>query len=459
MRNKIKEILKYIVTFLGVILVFNVLLYLASIIPIKAIEKNSIKSAQIMNSEELFQHKGFFSFIDNNSDVLVINEAYSIDPEDPVKSYMLARKNYRKGQTKIELGDQNGMLETYSQNIINESGEAVPDDMYDIAAEFSNFVSGDVQISQSYSRYYHGFLVIMRPLLMLFDVNGIRQFMVVVFFIILCVFDYFMYKKLGNKNTIIFTILLVIFGYFSIAQSIQSAPYMLAMMLSLIFLLVKIDKFTINYLKYYLFIVGMISCFIDFLTIPVLSLTFALVFVYLYNNMNQNCLNLKGKDFKEDFINIIILGLIWSAGYVLTWASKAILVSLLYNNGGLLSFFNQILYRVSGDISDYSERLIKDIQFGAIIVVETIIICLVLFRFICDYKPKKMDKKLIAENYNLVLAGLIPVVWMILTNNHTVYHFNLFSYRNMIGPFLMYYLIRYGDVGEVFKVKKKKQNK
>ena len=459
MKNNFKEIFKYIVTFFIVIALFNLLLYLASIIPSEAIKTNVIKSAHKMSEEDMFQHKGFFSFVDNNSDILVINEAYSIDPDDPVRSYMLARKNYKKGQTKIDLGDQNGSLVTYSNNKISKSGEAIPDEKYEIALEFAKFVSGDVEISQSYSRYYHGYLVIMRPLLMLFDDSGIRNFMTVVFVFILCIFDYYMNKKMGMKNTIIFTTLLIIFGYFPISQSIQSAPFFLVMMISLIYLMINIDKFNMNYLRYYLFIVGMISCFIDFLTIPILSLFFALTLTFTYNNKNQNCLGLKGKDYKEDLKNVIFLGLFWSVGYALTWVSKAVLVSILFNNGGITSFINQILFRTAGNIEDFYDRLLMDIAFGTIIIVETIIFCLILFKIVCDYKSRKLEKSVLLDNSNIVILGLIPIAWMFVTLNHTVFHFNLFSYRNIIGPFLIYYLLRYGDIGESLKNGKKKKAK
>ena len=446
--NKFKEIFKYIVTFFILIAIFNLLLYLVSLIPSEAIEKNVYKSSRILNKSDTLLHRGFFAFVDNSIDGLVINESYSIDSEDPLESYMLIRKNYKKGQTKIELGDIYGNLKTYAENNIKSNGQVVIDREYNTALELARFLEGEVEISQSYSRYYHGYLVLIRPLLLLFSINGIRLLMSIVFIVLFGVFVYLLYKKLGLKNTIIFSAILIIYGYFAVGQSLQSGPMFIAIMISLIILLLNLNNITKKSFMYFLFIVGMIACYVDFLTTPVLSLFIPLAIVYTYNNMNGNTLGFKGKDLKEDIINIFILGIVWSLGYALTWFSKAILVNCMFNEEEMGSFIKQIAFRISGEVMDLKVKIISSILFTLTMILETICIMFILLRLVFKYKPTKIQKKLIENNYNLLLAGLIPFAWMILLMNHTLIHFGLYSYRNLLGPVLAFYLIRYGDIGD-----------
>ena len=115
-----KNILKYGATYLGIILLFNIILLLACSFPSEWIHKNVKESSDILLKEGGFFYSFFGwvgSIIDNNTDVLCVNEAYSIDSSNPFESYMKARKNYQKGLTEVQLPDAQGDLYSYSLNL------------------------------------------------------------------------------------------------------------------------------------------------------------------------------------------------------------------------------------------------------------------------------------------------------------------------------------------------------
>ena len=304
--NITKEILKYVGIFVGLIAIFNLLMYMVSLIPSEKIYDKCNESAQIMLKEGKFINMGFLALSENSTDGLIINEAYSIDSNNPFESYVLMRKNYKPGVTKLQLTDQIGQLYTYSSNIIEE-GKPIPDNEYSIAEELDAILHDKVEISQTYTRYYHGYMLLFRPLLLVFNITQIRWFMTGLLVLLIAGFEFLLYKRLGLTKSIIYFAVLTSFAYFGLGQSLECAPLFIVLMISMIILLLKLDKFDEKKMFYFLFIMGAVTNFIDFLTAPILSmiLPLSIYFIY-YKDKYEN------ESFKESFLRIFKMGIIWS---------------------------------------------------------------------------------------------------------------------------------------------------
>ena len=104
-----KSFLKYVLTFIIVILIFVVTLIISSSFPRDWIEENTIESAitllQEGNPNYILDMK-----LDNYTDALMINTAYSINPCKSFESIMLARKNYLPEREQTVYPDSNGGL-------------------------------------------------------------------------------------------------------------------------------------------------------------------------------------------------------------------------------------------------------------------------------------------------------------------------------------------------------------
>ena len=228
-----KKIIKYILTFCGLLLIFNVLLFTSSLFPSRLIEKNVKESSKILTKEDnIYKFFDWCDVVNNNyTDVLMINEAYSIDNTNPVYSYMAVRKNYEKGLTENSLPDTNG-----------ESISINSPYYYDPVGELEDFLDGNIVTSVNYARYWHGYLPILRPLLIFFNVSQIRKILLFVFVILFVWLIKLLKEKLGIATSIIFAISLIIQGYFFVSYSLESAPVFMVMMISSIILLERIDK-------------------------------------------------------------------------------------------------------------------------------------------------------------------------------------------------------------------------
>ncbi|MCI8396770.1 MAG: hypothetical protein HFJ52_03735 [Clostridia bacterium] len=92
-----KKLLKYIAVFIGLIIIYILLLALISLIPTQAIKTNVEKSAEELlplGEKTHLEYLGKTVTLFNFTDALMINTAYSIEPDKPLYTAMIARRNY-----------------------------------------------------------------------------------------------------------------------------------------------------------------------------------------------------------------------------------------------------------------------------------------------------------------------------------------------------------------------------
>lgn len=92
-----KKALKYTAVFIGLIIVYMLLLVLTSLIPNHAIKTNVEKSADellALGEKTHLEYLGKTVTLFNFTDALMINTAYSIEPDKPLYTSMIARRNY-----------------------------------------------------------------------------------------------------------------------------------------------------------------------------------------------------------------------------------------------------------------------------------------------------------------------------------------------------------------------------
>lgn len=199
---KIIKFFKYIITFIGLIIIFNLLLFLSSLFPSNLLKKNVKESAETLliegNKYQIIQALDIYN--DNYTDSIMINTAYSIDNTNPIYSYMSGRKNFNKQITKNSLKDTSGELISISpsneESLANNS--IILSEEYEPVIELNEFINGKIHTSVNYARYWHGYLPFLRILLLVFNISQIRIFLLILFIIILFYLIYLINKKLGK---------------------------------------------------------------------------------------------------------------------------------------------------------------------------------------------------------------------------------------------------------------------
>lgn len=189
MKKNLQILLKYILVFVSIIILFMVLLTLTSLIPRENIEENTKESAEILKGQTnrlYFPVRNWIMYFDNFTDALMINTAYSIDNNEPLYSAMVARKNYIPGVTKIIYEDDVGELRSASK---------YADVKLDQVGELNDTVNNDIEESFEYARYWHGYLVLLRPALLFANIGEIRVALVCIFIILLVILTIILAKK------------------------------------------------------------------------------------------------------------------------------------------------------------------------------------------------------------------------------------------------------------------------
>ena len=429
MKKIMLSIFKYLGIFLLVIGIFNLCLYLACLIPSSSLEENVRESADILGEQGMdYLISKIFRIVNNNcTDSVIINESYSIDNEHPYISYMKARKNYQKDVTINEIEDIPGegvtvnyLYEDEAEGI--EEGEVVGY-YYDPIGELFDFLSGLLTSSLNYARYWHGYLVFLRPLLAIFNYSQIRKINAVMQIVVFLILLLLMIKNKIGIYVISFISCYILMCPVALSMSLQNSTVWYISCISCIIYLLWKEKITKYKLHYLLFtIVGMVTSFMDLLTYPIVSLGMLLLFVLISEEL----------DFKEAVKRILICGICWTLGYGIMWGAKWVIGTLVIGENVIQQALNQASYRSSnltwGDVEVSRIGVIKNtLQMFHLPMTKKII----LFHGICclsivlinlkKYHVKEMKKR-IMDVLPIYAVGLMTFVWYLVLTNHTQIH-------------------------------------
>ena len=421
--KKIISILKYIGVFILVILIFNIGLFLTCNFNSNKIEKKVIESYNILRQEDSsYRVSRIFNVWNNNyTDAVIINESYSVDNKHPFLSYMKVRKNYKKGLTQHELPESTG--EGISVNYNYETGEEIYEYDYDSIGELYDFINGNIHYSVNYGRYWHGYLILFRPLLLICNISEIRAILHISFVLLLLLFVFLVYKRFNISIALIYGLSIITCGYLTASYSLESSSVFLIMIISSIIYIKRIDK--MKNFNIFIFIVGCITNYFDYLTIPLITLG-VLSSLYMLKLLEEK------KDWKYCLKELIIGSLLWLIGYAGTWIFKWIQYDLTINdvNNMLKIGFVQSFYRMErvNDIVGDSSIIYRTID---LIGVASFYSLIITFIIMIINKFKMFSNSINKNAIPFLLIALYPVVWYIVLANHTLIHY-YFTYRHTI---------------------------
>ncbi|MBO5143689.1 MAG: hypothetical protein J6C46_12005 [Clostridia bacterium] len=357
-----KKIGLWFATVIGVIFLGFILVTLSYLINGEGLAKNFAESQVQMKEETKYQkiNKLPTSTLDNFTDsLMLLTASYSGDES----VFDRAMSNYR----------------------LNESGK----DPYQTMT--GNLDSEKTKVT-SYARYWHGYLVFLRPLLSVFNYSEIRMINASIQIILLVTLIVMMFKKKIALFSIPLVAAYLMINPIAIANSLQYSSIWYIVLISMIVYLIFKDKIVENKLHYLLFtVVGMATSFFDLLTYPIATLGMLMVLVLVSENVS----------WKEAIKRILICGLCWTAGYGIMWASKWLIASLILNENVFKSAGEAIQARGS-DIGNSGAKISKGLLLTKIFyrygnVVTTIMSCaniiLAIISFVClKYKEKIITK-------------------------------------------------------------------
>jgi hypothetical protein len=304
-------------------LLFLLALTLSCLIPSAAIERNCRKSAAVLLPLGGYPHafgipsKAFQ--LDHFTDSIMLNVAYTVDARQPLRS---------------------ALADSLRQSAL------------DSTLLLGSLVSASSRISHgwSYVRYWHGYLVYLRPLLVLLDRRQILLVLGVILALVTGLLVLTLWKADASLAVAILLSLLLT-NVLVVVQSLQFVQtYVLAMALSLFVARThrRSDTFQIATFS----VAGALTAFIDVLATPVVTLGIPLL-VLVHGLRSQHRLT----RFREGPRRVLDCSIAWLFAYGACWAGKWILASALLRQDVIADGLGRLALRTSAQGTNVSRML------------------------------------------------------------------------------------------------------
>lgn len=386
-----KHLLKYAILTATLIAVYLLVGLASWYLPDKQIRKAITQSVEMGDIGEDYPRaivNKEMCRMDNCTDALILNQAYSSHIMSPIQSVLL---------------------------VPSAGGEIRG------VASLDSVVNGYNQPIQTYARYWHGSTFLMRFLL--FGIGRYANIRLLFYYTtsLLLLFLLFLSWKQGLFNlSVALTLSFILLKGYVLQFSIQFFPVLTLATVGAILAITYRNH--PQRLQTTLYILGSLTAFFDLLTVPLLTLGIPLLTYFSCNDRNT-----AGMDWPRLIKTIVLLAFIWFIGYAVTWSSKWLIATWLTGNNVFAEALSVVAYRVHGEIPYTSHYNLFDVLTANISKLPLSLlaaIAAVLF-LPAVFFHKRNNVKNIAI---LLTIAIMPYVWYVVLSNHSLVHC-WFTYR------------------------------
>lgn len=330
--------------------------------------------------------------LDNYTAAIMLSEACYDSGEDPLRN---AFSNYY-----------------YRPNNFDTDTSITPDKM--LVEYLNEKKSGD---PYRYSRYWHGYLVLLKPLLILFDYQGILllnqllQGLLAIALVTRC-------AQHGRSCVLAAICTLVFVSFFTTANVLQySWVFYVAVGGSLIVLFHGNHFQTKRLWGCVFFLIGCITNYLDLLTYPLFTLCLPLLF----------SMQTFEESARRKVVHVFVCTAAWFVGFGIMWLSKWAISMIVIGNDPNLT--ERLMMRSSstdnnGGLITYMDVLIRNITvykntFYAFALIATIALSIIL----SVKNSKGFSFHCITNAIPYLLIAVLPFIWAFATQNHMFIHF------------------------------------
>lgn len=281
------------------------------------------------------------------------------------------------------------------------------------------YINGNRDTYKSeYPRYWHGYLVLLKPFLFLFDygmirtINGISQTLINILLI------FVLYKSKLKQYIFPYILSICFIMPIAIAKSLQFSSIFYIFSIATIVLILNYNKWKDTVKIFYFFLlIGIFTSYFDFLTYPIA--TFGVPFIFL--------LSMKEKtDRRSEVVLFLKAFFFWGVGYVGMWAGKWIVASLLSDINVIEDALKQVAFRLSATDekgTSCSVLHVWNVNISAFVKTPVMLVAIgyIISKINQIVKKQKM-KELIEQSFRYAIIVMLPIVWYVVTRNHSWPH-------------------------------------
>ncbi|MBE7030478.1 MAG: hypothetical protein E7409_03500 [Ruminococcaceae bacterium] len=413
MDKRIGIILRHTGLFLGLLAMLYLLTCLACAIPNGAIRANMTESALAYKQAEAFSFENgekLRNIADNYADSILLNITYQAGNGNPFVS-ALDTKYYSGGE-------------------------------YGLNAGLYLAVTGDVPADTDYTRYWHGGVLLLRPLHLMMNIATIKIAGMVAIVALALVVLIVLVKRKNRKTALAFLIALLCVQIWNVRLSLEyQSAFFLGFAMCLAFLYAE-QKHPAA-LTYLSVVGGLLTVFFDFLTCETVAILLPLVLV-VSCRAEENRTRTSGEEFRHLAACIVCFLLAYLAAFPLKW----LLASMVTGENKFIPALFSAGERM-GSVSDGQKtgNIIESMYLAVMAnlsalfgstqrvepgrVIAGLLICAVVFGTVLYLFDKKRDARS-ALLPLLTLGGVVLVRYMVLPNHSYLHGF--FTYRALITP-------------------------
>jgi len=206
----------------------------------------------------------------------------------------------------------------------------------------------------------------------------------------------------------------------AIALCLQYMPCFYVMAAACIVLL-KYPDFVRRHAGMYFLSIGMATCYFDFLTFPLITLGVPMVLYLL----------LAGQSWRKGVQDIVYGSVSWGIGYVVFWAEKWVVGSLVLGENLFADAWNSLVIRSSheteGQAITYRDALQNNFAAYGLRIWK-VLFALLLVALLCLFALRIWQARGWPQNdiqvlIPLLLVSCMPFAWYFVTVNHSYIHY------------------------------------
>lgn len=298
----------------------------------------------------------------------------------------------------------------------------------------------DSDVVINYSRYWHGYLVWLKPMMQFATKADIRMLSMYVQITLLILVMIELYKKDKYRLIVPFLLAILCINPISMALCMQLGHVYYITLVGALVLLKKKLYDTDKYWHVFLWI-GICTAFLDLTTSPLVGLGINLVLLLVLKDMT----------WKKNLARIVLSSLSWGIGYLGMWAGKWIVGSVLTGENVLKDAIETVLYRAAGDsmqeaqidsssafdviMYNVDQMLNTPIVWGGAVALLGLVVLIIAGKV----EIKINQNRIVA----LAVVAAYPVGWYCIFKNHSAIH-SWMTYRNLaISVFALALMLSY----------------
>ncbi len=336
-------------------------------------------------------------------------------------------------------GKKSSMLDNYTDSIIltvckssspDEALSFLTNPIFDGDTPLDSLVRycyDDTEPDGHYVRYWLGFRIFLRPLLEFMDLRGIRYVSIALMLLLLIAVFASVVKNVSLRAGIAFGISMTLIRPYVAARCMQFACCPMIALTAMLFVPL-IEKRRELRLPFFM-VVGMLTMFFDFYTVPVLTFGMSMVYSMAIALHNGREITLR------DMLGCFAL---WFAGYLCMWLAKMALTTLFTPYNGFSNGIKELLLWLDKKSPAEPGQFGIPRAFAAVYTVvcpdllsKTVMGGLVaVFAVLVIMRVKAGEGRALASALPVAAVGLLPLLWFAASAKPIVNH-AFFQYRSI----------------------------